>query len=166
MDSSMSEQETIWLAYGETAGYVQRASSKERAVREVKDGTLSKRQQLLLVFLDAAGTDGLTWKQLADITALHHGQVSGALSIMHKNNEIFALRIVRDRCHPYVHNAYKSIYAADERFDDAIRTVSSLRIELLMRLVDVCRDDINILNWREQKQRIDSLVSKIDSLGL
>ena len=72
----MSEQETIWLAYGETAGYVQRASSKERAVREVKDGTLSKRQQLLLVFLDAAGTDGLTWKQLADITALHHGQVS------------------------------------------------------------------------------------------
>ncbi len=88
----MSEQETIWLAYGETAGYVQRASSKERAVREVKDGTLSKRQQLLLVFLNSAGTNGLTWLVLEYIRGLHHGQLSGALSFLLNAGMFFMLR--------------------------------------------------------------------------
>ena len=135
----MSEQETIWLAYGETAGYVQRASSKERAVREVKDGTLSKRQQLLLVFLDAAGTDGLTWQQLANITGLHHGQVSGALSNLHSAGMVFMLRTQRNKCHPYVHSKFCDQFDSTERHDEPARTRSGTRLALLSELLEVCR---------------------------
>jgi hypothetical protein len=152
----MSEQETIWLAYGETAGYVQRTSSKERAVREVKDGTLSKRQQLLLVFLDAAGTDGLTWKQLADITALHHGQVSGALSNLHGAGMVFMLRTQRNKCHPYVHSKYSNKFSNAERHDEPARTRSGTRLALLSELLEVCRTGDAVA--------IATTVKKVDAL--
>ena len=150
----MSEQETIWLAYGETAGYVQRASSKERAVREVRDGTLSKRQQRLLSSLDLAGTEGLTWKQLADITGLHHGQVSGSLSNMHNAGVVFMLSKSRDKCHPYVHSKYRTYFSDADRYDEPVRTRNSTRVALLQELLEVCRTG-NI-------EEIEIAVRKID----
>ncbi len=152
----MSEQETIWLAYGESAGYVQRASSKERAVREVKDGTLSKRQQLLLVFLNSAGTNGLTWHELANITGLHHGQVSGALSNLHNAGMVFMLRTQRNKCHPYVYKEFRNNFTNAETHDEPVRTRNGRRLALLSELLEVCRTG--------DAQAIATTVKKIDAL--
>ena len=153
----MSEQETIWLAYGETAGYVQRTSSKERAIREVKDGTLSKRQQLLLLFLEAAGTDGLTWHELANITGLHHGQVSGALSNLHSAGVVFMLRTQRNKCHPYVYKDFRNNFINAETHDEPVRTRSATRLALLSELLEVCRTG--------NATAIAATVKKVDALS-
>ncbi len=135
----MSEQETLWLAYGETAGYVQRPASKERAVREVKDDTLSKRQLLISEYLDSAWLQGMTWKELSDKTSLHHGKVSGALSNLHGKGVVFMLRKQRNKCHPYILARYRSQFADDEVFDEPARTRNGTRNALLAELLEVCR---------------------------
>ena len=78
-------------------------TSKERALREDAEGTTRRRWVDLLDLLFKAGLSGHTWSELADITGLHHGQVSGALSKLHENEEIVQLHRKRNRSHVYIH---------------------------------------------------------------
>jgi len=55
-------------------------TSRARAQREDASGTTTARRRQILELLTEAGTTGATWKELADLTNLHHGQVSGTLS--------------------------------------------------------------------------------------
>jgi predicted transcriptional regulator len=45
---------------------------------------------------------GLTWKELSQITGLHHGTASGVLSVLHKTGRIARLKESRDGCKVYV----------------------------------------------------------------
>lgn len=67
--------------------------------------------------------EGLTWKELQIVlkdtfgTKAHHGTISGALSKMHKNLDIFRLKTKRDNCYLYVHSAFRQMYKDDVRTD-------------------------------------------------
>lgn len=120
--------------FDDTDGFVNRPASKERAIRESRDGTRSQRHKKILKYLDNWGEGGATWRQMGEHLGLHHGQISGALSKLHQDGEVFALRIQRDRCHPYVHAKFRNLYDEHERFDQPVRTNRSVRALALERL--------------------------------
>lgn len=139
----MNEQQPdLWTAYNDTAGFVARPASRERAIREVQDGELSARQKTIRVRLATAGAEGMTWKELGEALGLHHGKVSGALSNMHALGAVFMLRTQRDRCHPYVHAMYRDWFSEDERYDEPARTRNSRRNELMTELLNTCREAV------------------------
>ena len=80
--------------YAGTTGHSGSDTSRERAVREASDGTASFRQSRILQLLGNAGPTGMTVVELrASRYGLgHHGTVSGALSSMHAEGLIAALR--------------------------------------------------------------------------
>ena len=49
-----------------------------------------------------AGSDGLTWKELSDITGAHHGVTSGSLSNAHRDYQIARLAQKRGGSRIYV----------------------------------------------------------------
>lgn len=89
-----------------TAGHAGSDTSRERAEREARDGTVGARQRKTLDLLSQARVRGLTWKDLSDATGWHHGQSSGVLSVLHKTGAIERLAARRDRCLIYVSPEY------------------------------------------------------------
>jgi len=158
----MSEQLEIWTAYNDTEGYVERPASRERAIREAQNGTAGDRQQAILRLLDAAGPQGMTWKDLGDELGLHHGKISGSLSNMHLGGLVFMLRKTKDRCHPYVHPNYKDNWSAEERYDEPARTRAGKERELHAALLQACCDAA-AFGWSESIHKdIESIVSMIN----
>lgn len=90
------------LPYAGTSGWAGSTTSKERAVRNDSDGTTGRNQRTTVEHLVNAGTRGLTWKELGDLTGWHHGTASGALSVLHKAGTIARLTERRNRCAVYV----------------------------------------------------------------
>ncbi len=159
----MNEQQPdLWTAYNDTAGFVDRPASRERAFREVEDDSLSIRQQAILTYLEGAGTKGMTWKQLSNLLGLHHGQVSGALSNMHKCGVVFMMRQQRDRCHPYVHSMFREWFTDEERYDEPARTRNSKRNELMNELLNTCREAVEN-GWSASMQStVTNIVSMLN----
>lgn len=91
------------LPYAGTSGYQGSDTSESRARRADKDGTTGKRQAKVIQALKHASFRGLTWKELSEVTGWHHGQASGALSVLHKTSHIVRLADTRSRCKIYVH---------------------------------------------------------------
>lgn len=89
-----------------TAGHSGSQTSQERAVREARDGTMQKRQKDVYAYLRVLREQGLTVKDLRDITGWHHGQASSVLSSLHKSGYITRLTERRDRCQVYVDNEF------------------------------------------------------------
>jgi DNA-binding MarR family transcriptional regulator len=96
---------------GMSSGWSGSDTSHERALREDADGVTSRRQQRVMQLLNqtswlgnkAVGrNEGLTVKDLREITRWHHGQASSALSVLHKEGKIARLKARRDRCAIYV----------------------------------------------------------------
>jgi len=115
-------------------------TSRARAVREDANGTTRERRRHLLDLLTEAGTIGATWKELADLTGLHHGQVSGALSKLHENGEVFQLRITRHGCHPYLIAAFRDDFYDYERNDEPVKTKNNARIAALEAVAQAAHD--------------------------
>lgn len=151
----------IQLPYNGTAGYVPTAASKERAVREVQDGTLSTRLQRVLTVLDERSTQGATWREIAYTLNLHHGQASGALSTLHRMGCVFSLRDKRNKCHPYVHAKYRAAFAEQRRQDTPSATRAGTKRQLLATLREeceaACRDGFTDDN-------ITAIIGVLDSL--
>lgn len=125
------------LPYAGTAGFVSQPASAQRAQREASTGEATARARAVLAHLEA-NPDGLTWKQLGTLMNLHHGQISGALSNLHKAGAVFMLNKQRDRCHPYCHAKWRINYTAEERIDEPVKTKGNQRkddLELLLILV-------------------------------
>lgn len=160
MSSEPEEQPDLFAEYNGTGGYVERPASKQRAQREARDGTLSKRQQSISVLLIDAGKDGMTWKQIAEQLGLHHGQASGALSNMHKAGVIFMLRQQRDRCHPYVHKAYVKWWDDSKRFDEPAKTRAGERNDLVEQLLEALETVTGQPN-QQQWQYVMACVDKV-----
>lgn len=89
------------LPYNGTEGYAGSETSKQAAVDAVIHGTASKRQRFILILAGRAKERGITVAELRD-ASLHHGRVSGALSVLHKAGKLARLTEVRDRCKVYV----------------------------------------------------------------
>lgn len=89
------------LPYAGTEGYAGSETSKQAAVDAVIHGTASKRQRYVLILAGRAKERGITVAELRD-ASLHHGRVSGALSVLHKVGKLVRLTEVRDRCKVYV----------------------------------------------------------------
>lgn len=90
------------LPYGGTSGWSGSATSAERAFDADHGQATTDRQREVLIRLDQAGANGLTWRDLADRTGWHHGQASSVLSVLHKAGLIARLTERRDRCEVYV----------------------------------------------------------------
>lgn len=61
-----------------------------------------KRRRSVLRLVREVGYGGLTWKSLAELEGLHHGQASGALSALHREGWVERLAEKRDKCSVYV----------------------------------------------------------------
>ena len=90
------------LPYAGTSGHSGTDTSEARAKQADSDGTTTARQMETLSALRYAGSDGLTWSELAEALGLHHGQASGTLSVLHKAGQIERLKLSRNRCKIYV----------------------------------------------------------------
>jgi predicted transcriptional regulator len=121
--------------YAGTSGYVNQPASIARATTEAASGVSTERAQRILTHL-AHSPEGMTWRQLALALNLHHGQISGALSNLHKSGHVFMLRQQRNKCHPYVHSIYRDQYTPEQRIDEPVKTKSNQRLTDLEELLD------------------------------
>lgn len=94
------------LPYNGTSGWSGTNTSETRATDADNSGKTAYRQQQLIRLLSLTENDGLTWKELAEITDWHHGTASGVLSVMHKAGKISRLLETRNGCRVYVTNEY------------------------------------------------------------
>jgi len=102
-DEDLDLDEALPLTpYAGTSGWSGTDTSRDRAVRDDSDGTTSRRQRHALAALASAKTAGLTWRELASLSGMHHGQASGVLTVLHKAEKICRLTEKRDRCRVYV----------------------------------------------------------------
>ena len=90
------------LPYNGTSGHSGTTTSKERALHADRSGKTALRQAQALNLLSQREMRGLTWKELSEITGLHHGTASGVLSVLHKTGRIARLKESRDGCKIYV----------------------------------------------------------------
>lgn len=121
--------------YAGTSGFVNQPASIARATTEAATGISTERAQKILNTI-ADSFDGWTWRELAEQLHLHHGQISGALSNLHKSGHVFMLREQRNRCHPYVHSIYRDQYTPEQRIDEPVKTKSNQRLTDLEELLD------------------------------
>ena len=90
------------LPYNGTSGHSGTNTSRERALHVDRSGKTALRQAQALNLLSQRKMTGLTWKELSEITGLHHGTASGVLSVLHKIGRIARLKEARDGCKIYV----------------------------------------------------------------
>lgn len=90
--------------YAGTSGHSGSEASRDRAAREDANGTSGHRQQVILSILKDAGAVGMTSAEFRDpkYALGHHGNISGALSVLHKEGKIACTQGTRNRCHVYL----------------------------------------------------------------
>ena len=112
------------------------ARQQDMAEREARDGTFTVRARRVLDALQSQPT-GMTWRELGSRLGLHHGQISGALSNLHRTGHVFMLTAKRDRCHPYVHVAFRSQFVAEDRIDHPSQTKAGRQKEIEREILDL-----------------------------
>lgn len=90
------------LPYNGTSGHSGTDTSKARAVNADRSGKTALRQAQALNLLAERTFRGMTWKELSEVTQLHHGTASGVLSVLHKAGRIARLKETRNGCKVYV----------------------------------------------------------------
>lgn len=65
-----------------------------------------KRYDHIVHYVTMRGSQGATWREVAAVFRLHHGEASGPLSTAHKNGDLVRLTVKRERCGVYVHPKY------------------------------------------------------------
>lgn len=138
------------LPYAGTSGHSGSDTSEERARRQDSDGTTARRQQETIRLLDQMNLLGLTWKELAGLLNLHHGQASGVLSTLHKAGTIARLRNRRDRCHIYVLPKWIDEREVDEYRRNVTRTEIREHLATIEEMLDERR-------YREARNFVDAL---------
>lgn len=88
--------------YAGTSGWSGTETSRERVEYEDAAGISGKRRQQVLTMMLTVGPKGVTWKEVSERLGLHHGQASGALSVLHKLGYLVRLKETRQRCKVYV----------------------------------------------------------------
>jgi len=136
-------------------------TSRDRALSEDANGTTTLRRGDLLERLRMAGLAGKTWRELAADTGLHHGQVSGALSVMHKDGLIACLTTRRDRCHPYIHAQWIASHDPETVLLEPAQTLAGKRNTAIQDVIDAaryfCERGLGAGNIREALKRLDEI---------
>lgn len=130
--------------YNGTGGYVEQPSSFQRAIHEVVTGKLAERQQSILSELLLSALRGMTWRELSARLGQHHGNISGALSNLHKAGKVFMLDEKRDGSHVYIHARHRDAFADNFRIDEPAQTSASrhkTQLVLIARLIDDAREN-------------------------
>jgi len=163
------------LPYAGTSGYSGSSTSEERARRDDGNGRTRERQQTVITALNNSGPHGLTWKELAHRYNWHHGQASGALSVLHKEGLICRLSERRDRCKVYVTPEYVydrqtekhggSIQGRSRKQQEACM-LSERQADILIDGHDVLvnqvsrtLDEEEIINRREQAEKVIATIA-------
>jgi hypothetical protein len=94
--------QTLEFPYAGTSGWAGSNTSRDRALQQDSDGTFNEREKVAINLLRVNRNTGATWRDLALYANLHHGQASGVLSILHKQEKIARLTNRRDKCAIYV----------------------------------------------------------------
>lgn len=102
--------------------FVERDASVLRAATLKRTRLYESRRQRVAQLLAERDVHGMTWRELGAAMGLHHGQISGLLSSMHAAGDLFALRAMRDKCHPYVLCAWRDRFSDDECIDQPATT--------------------------------------------
>jgi DNA-binding MarR family transcriptional regulator len=89
-----------FVPYAGTAGWSGTDTSRERAMINLRTGKEYNNQQKALALLKD-NPAGITWKEFAEATGVHHGTASGVLSVLHKSGAILRSASVRNRCTIY-----------------------------------------------------------------
>jgi len=121
---------SAYVPYNGTAGWSGTDTSEQRALNNIQSGRELNNQQKALHLLKHMGKLGLTWKELSELTNMHHGTASGVLSVLHKSGAILRTTRVRNRCKIYM----------DIMFTDKV--MHELYIEK-KKLCPHCGNDIN-----------------------
>jgi len=123
------------LPYNGKSGHVAASkTSTARALHEDATGVTGKRQIAILDVLDTAEF-GKTWAELGNELNLHHGQISGALSVLHNAGRVFALRRERNRSQIYYHCKYRTSFGDYERLDFPVKTAHAQATDALEALL-------------------------------
>jgi len=146
------------LPYAGTAGFVSQPASAQRAQSEARSGEATARARAVLSLLEAH-PEGLTWKELATLMNLHHGQVSGALSNLHKSGHVFMLHTQRNRCHPYCHAKHRVNYPPTARIDEPAQTKAGKRKDDLERLLQAVITGIDM--GRVRDSTVEAIVKEL-----
>lgn len=118
--------------YNGTQGFVNTETSRARRVPR-----LSQVRSALF----RAGLHGLTWKELCDVSGLHHGQASGALSNLHRMGDAFVRTdLIRNNCQVYVLNVWRTVIPERNRQDEPVRTKASLKRDALENVLNCAID--------------------------
>ena len=124
------------LPYNGKSGHVAASkTSTARALHEDATGVTGKRQLAILDALENASAHGYTWTELGDELNLHHGQVSGALSVLHNAGRVFALRRERNNSQIYYHCKYRTLFGDYERLDFPVKTAHAQATDALDALL-------------------------------
>lgn len=127
-----------FLPYAGKSGHVaQSETSTDRANFEDGSGLTAQRQLAILTFVEAKGSHGATWREVAAELELHHGQASGALSTLHKAGWVFIHKgMKRDNCAVYLGSSFRPFIRPDERQDEPKQTRSTQELNALNALLD------------------------------
>lgn len=131
----MSYPDDSLFAYGNTAGFVSPGASRERAVEEARTGVFTKRARQILDLLERH-PEGLTWKELGTALGLHHGQISGALSNLHRREMVFMVAKQRDKCHPYCHVKFRDRWGLLDRIDHPSTSAANVARRIEKELIE------------------------------
>jgi DNA-binding MarR family transcriptional regulator len=147
MDDRLFGDDLPELPYNGTSGWSGSEASKERAIRNNNDGTTALRQRQVISLLRTNGARGLTWKEAGQALKMHHGTVSGALSVLHRRGHVSRLTERRDRSSVYVCNEFVSGRETSEHKPNA-------SARLLVDVLNALAADIESGNLNQAKHRI------------
>lgn len=148
--------QTAWavpvLPYNGSSGHSGSQTSKDRADSEDNSGVTGQRHEETLLFLLTRDMIGATWRELSDHYGWHHGQSSGALSVLHKVGFIERLTETRERSAVYVLPQYvmgreTSPYQARKKLSPET-IVSRYQLILLAKLDEIAgRDEYQFVGY-------------------
>lgn len=97
--------------YAGSSGWSGSSTSERRAAEEDASGVTAARQRAVLIHVSDCGEEGATWHEVADALGLHHGQVTSALSNLHRSGHLIRTSRVRGRSKVYMSASYGEVYA-------------------------------------------------------
>jgi hypothetical protein len=91
------------LTYGGTSGNVDVETSREATIHADMSGITNKAQRYVLTMAGMMREKGVTVAEVREKNGtLHHGRVSAALTNLHRDGRLVALKARRNRCGIYV----------------------------------------------------------------
>jgi hypothetical protein len=172
MGSLENEENENLFTYAGTSGFVNRQTSIDREQYERDSGETKIRGKRFLEILYGEWEDGVTWRELQDIyqrrhgVELHHGQISGLLTNLHKSGKVFiSPNQKRKGCYAYIHWKYKPSFPEEYRYDSPVQTKAGIRkaaFEELLAGLRSLTDKEERLSYSDYSLTLNELLEAFD----